>query len=131
MSEPTFETLDDYQNQTRALLAMEKKTRATVEKEFGYKLRQARIEGYEDAKRDYRKTKARWTRALQIAVALAGAAVGIFLVSLIPGCVSYMDVTGQAEREWYTNCITQGGSVWERPDSSTDYCVIGKVVSTR
>lgn len=120
-----------YENETNRMLKFEQNLRKNLDEEYKYKLRNAHSEGYDRAKADYRKTEVRWKRGLQSAAALAGAAVLIFVISLIPGWVSYMDATGQAEKDWYTNCIAAGGSVWERPDSSTDYCVVGKVVGTR
>ena len=120
-----------YENETKRMLKFEKNLRKKLDEEYRYKLRNAEITGYNRAKADYRKTEVRWKRGLQSAAALAGAAVLIFVISRIPGWVSYMDATDQAEKDWYANCIAAGGSVWERPDSSTDYCVVGKVVATK
>ena len=125
------EEYEVYENETRRMLKFEQNLRKKLDEEYKYKLRNAEITGYNRAKADYRKTEVRWKRGLQSAAALAGAAVLIFVISLIPGCVSYMDNSGVAEKKWYTDCIAAGGSVWERPDSSTDYCVVGKVVSSR
>ena len=129
MTEPAeFEV---YENETKRMLKFEADLRKKLETEYKVKLREAEITGYDRAKTDYYATKVRWTRGLQSAAALAGAAVGIFLVSMIPGGVSYRDAAVQAEKDWYANCIAAGGSVWERPDSSTDYCVVGEVVTTK
>ncbi len=129
MTEPAeFEV---YENETKRMKKFEKNLRKKLDEEYKYKLRDAHSEGYYRAKADYRKTEVRWKRGLQSAAALASAAVGIFLISLIPGCVSYRDAADQAEKDWYANCIAAGGSVWERPDSSTNYCVVGKVVTTK
>ena len=120
-----------YENETKRMLKFEADLRKKLEAEYKVKLCNAHREGYNSAKADYRKTEVRWTKGLQSAGVLAASAVLIFVISLIPGCVSYMDAAGQAEKDWYANCIAAGGSVWERPDSSTDYCVVGKVVATK
>ena len=120
-----------YENETKRMLKFEQNLRKKLDEEYEYKLRNAHSEGYNRAKADYSKTRVRWTRGLQSAAALAGAAVSIFLVSLIPGCVSYINTADQAEKDWFTNCIAAGGSVWERPSSDTDYCVVGKVVAIK
>ena len=120
-----------YENETRRMLKFEENLRKKLAEEYRYKLRNAEQTGYDRAKADYRRTEARWTRGLQSAGVLAAGAVLVMLVSLIPGCVSYMDNSSRADKAWYTDCIAAGGSVWERPDSDTDYCVVGKVVSTK
>lgn len=120
-----------YENETKRMLKFEQNLRKKLDEEYKHKLRNAHSEGYDRAKRDYNRTKLRLTRGLQSVAALAGAAVLIFVISLIPGWVSYMNAADQAEKDWYANCIAAGGSVWERPDSSTAYCVVGKVVATK
>ena len=120
-----------YENETKRMLKFEQNLRKKLDNEYAAKLRQAEYTGYNRAKVDYNKVELRWTKVLHSAVVLAIGAVLIFVVSLIPGCVSYRDAADQAEKDWYANCIAAGGSVWERPDSSTDYCVVGKVVTTK
>ena len=108
---------------------------AELAEEFRDKVSAARSEGYDCARQNYDKTKARWRWFWRSMLVLAVSFAVSVLIWAIADGVGKSNLKDQAIKDWQMQCITDGGVLYKQTGavSNTDltYCVVGKVVSTR